>query len=112
SDQHGELIVYDEEVEYRFFEDKRMINHVVDSYTTSYEKFYSRQRISEVTPDNLISLPSVIEEGSVWLSVLESDVFSYPGMYLTKQGTHNRHYLNGSFPKYPLAWEPGGWGTF
>ena len=112
SDKAGELIVNDEEVEYRFFEDKRMINHEVDSYTTSYEMFYTRQMISEVAPGNLISLPSVIEEGGVWLSVLESDVFSYPGMYLTKKGIHNRNYLNGSFAKYPLAWEPGGWGTF
>jgi alpha-glucosidase len=112
SDEPGPLIVHGEEVEYRFFEDKPMINHVVDSFTTSYEKFYSRQMISEVSPDNLISLPSVINAGKVHLSVLESDVFSYPGMYLTKKGTHNRHYLNGTFPKYPLKWEQGGWGSF
>lgn len=112
SNKSGELIIYDEEVEYRFFEDKPMVNHVVDSFTTSYEKFYTRQMISDVTPDNLISLPSVINAGPVYLSVLESDVFSYPGMYLTKKGTHNRNYLSGSFPKYPLKWEQGGWGSF
>jgi len=110
----GELIVYDEEVEYRFFEDKQMFNHVVDSFTTSYEKFYSRQKISEVTPERLISLPCVIEAQpeQVWLSIVESDLVSYPGMYLTKEGTHNRNYISGSFPRYPTAWHPGGWGTF
>lgn len=112
SNLEGELIVFDEEVEYRFWEDYQMINHVVDSYTSSYEKNYTRQKISEVKTTNLISLPSVIDQGSVKLAILESDVFEYPGFYLTKIGNHKRFYVDGSFPKYPTKWEPGGHSLF
>ncbi|MCB0685833.1 MAG: glycoside hydrolase family 97 N-terminal domain-containing protein, partial [Saprospiraceae bacterium] len=108
----GELLVYDEEIEYRFWENHKMINHVVDSYTTSYEKTYSRQYISDVGVDNLISLPSIIDVGEFKLAVVESDLYNYPGFYLTRKGSHNRYYLNGSFPKYPKKWEPGGHGLF
>lgn len=108
----GELLVYNEEVEYRFWEDHKMVNHLVDSYTTSYEKTYSRQTISQVEAGNLIGLPSVIDAGDIYLSVLESDLYGYPGMYLTKTPNHSRYYLNGSFAKYPIKWEQGGHGQF
>ena len=112
SNLDGELIVFDEEVEYRFWKDYPMINHVVDSYTSSYEKTYTRQKISDIKTDNLISLPSIIDQGSVKLAILESDVFEYPGLYLTKIGNHRRFYVNGSFPEYPTKWEPGGHSLF
>ncbi|MFW5831426.1 MAG: glycoside hydrolase family 97 protein [Prolixibacteraceae bacterium] len=112
SELNGELIVYDEEVEYRFWEDYPMINHIVDSYTTSYEKLYTRQNITDIKTDNLISLPSVIDQGDVKLAILESDIYEYPGFYLTKIGNHTRNYVNGSFPKYPTKWEPGGHSLF
>jgi len=112
SDLDGELIVYDEEVEYRFWEDHPMINHVVDSYTSSYEKNYTRQNISDITTENLISLPSIIDNGKLKLAILESDLYEYPGFYLTKKGNHTRYYLDGSFPKYPTKWEPGGHSLF
>jgi len=112
SELDGELIVYDEEVEYRFWEDYPMVNHIVDSYTTSYEKLYTRQKISDIGTENLISLPSVIDQGNLKLAITESDVFEYPGFYLTKIGNHSRYYVNGSFPKYPTKWEPGGHSLF
>lgn len=112
SDIDGELIVYNEEVEYRFWEDFPMVNHIVDSYTTSYEKLYTRQNISDIGTENLISLPSVIDQGTLKLAITESDVYEYPGFYLTKIGNHSRYYINGSFPKYPTKWEPGGHSLF
>lgn len=108
----GELIVNDEEIEYRFLENYPMVNHVVDSYTSSYETLYTRQHMSAVGTSNLISLPSIIDQGNVKLAIAESDVFEYPGFYLTRKGTHTRSYLNGSFAKYPLSWEPGGHSMF
>ena len=108
----GELLVYGEEVEYRFWKNHKMVNHVVDSYTTSYERTYSRQTISQVKAENLVSLPSIIQTDHLYLSVMESDLFEYPGMYLTKSANHGRFYLNGSFAKYPTKWEQGGHGLF
>ncbi|MCB0669951.1 MAG: glycoside hydrolase family 97 protein [Saprospiraceae bacterium] len=112
TDFTGELLVIDEEIEYRFWQNHAMINHVVDSYTTSYETTYTRQHISDIGTDNLVSLPSVIDQGSIKLAIVESDVFEYPGFYLTKKGNHGRYYVDGSLPKYPTRWEPGGHGLF
>lgn len=110
--QPGELIVYDEEVEYRFWDDYMMINHVTDSFYTSYEKFYTRQTIQEVPQDSIISLPSVIDQGNIKLAVLEADLYSYPGLYLTKKGQHRRNYIRGTLPKFPQRVEQGGWSEF
>nr|WP_321454223.1 glycoside hydrolase family 97 protein [uncultured Carboxylicivirga sp.] len=101
----GDLIVYDEEVEYRFWENHKMLSHIVDSYTTSFEKLYTRQTLREVTPENLISLPSTIIADNIRLTVLESDLFNYPGMYLSKSINHaHRSYLTAKFAKYPTEW--------
>lgn len=108
----GDLIIYNEEIEYRFWENHSMVNHVVDSYTTSYEMLYTRQRISEVRTDNLISLPAIIDQGPLKLAVVESDLYNYPGFYLTRKGNHGRFYLNASLPRYPTKWAPGGHGLF
>ena len=101
----GDLIVYDEEVEYRFWDNHNMLSHIVDSYTTSFEKLYTRQTLRQVTPENLISLPSTIIADKVRLTVLESDLFNYPGMYLSKSINHaHRSYLTAKFAKYPAEW--------
>ncbi len=108
TDFKGEMIVYNEQVEYRFPEDHEMINHVVDSYTTSYEKLYTRQPVTDVTPENLISLPSVVDAGAVKLAILESDLYDYPGMYLSKKTGHRWPQFSAKFPQYPLKTEVGG----
>lgn len=108
----GELIVNGEQVEYRFWEDHPMVNHLVDDFQTSYEKYYTRQPISAVKGTNLISLPSLILTPTVKLAVLEADLVSYPGLYLTRAAQTGLTQLLGSFPSYPLKWEKGGWCNF
>ncbi len=93
----GELIVYDEEVSYRFHDNHMMINHIVDSYTTSYEKMYTRQRITAIRPENLVSLPSVVSMPGLKLAIMEADLFSYPGMYLSKRSAHSWNRFCGKF---------------
>lgn len=104
----GELIVYDEMVQYRFNDNYMMVNHVVDSYTTSYEKVYTRQRITGFGPENLISLPSIVEAGNLKLAIMEADLYEYPGMYLSKRSAHSWNRFSGKFAKYPLKEELGG----
>jgi alpha-glucosidase len=104
----GELIVYDEMVQYRFNDNHSMVNHVVDSYTTSYEKFYTRQKITGFGPENLISLPSIVDAGIVKLAIMEADLFEYPGMYISKHSAHSWNRFSGKFAKYPLKEELGG----
>ncbi|WP_026475697.1 glycoside hydrolase family 97 protein [Alkaliflexus imshenetskii] len=108
----GDLVVFDEEVEFRFWNNFRMINHVVDAFDTSYEEVNTRQNILDVTPSNLVSLPSIIDQENLKLAILESDVYNYPGMYLSKTLAHTWPYLNGKFPRYPLEWREGGHNRF
>ncbi len=108
----GEMIVLEEEVEFRFWDNFNMINHVVNAFDSSYEEIYSRQKILDVTPSNLVSLPSIVDQGNLKLAILESDVFNYPGMYLSKTIAHTWPYLNGKFPKYPIEWKEGGHNRF
>jgi alpha-glucosidase len=100
-----QLIINDEEVEFRFLDNHPMVNHIVDSYATSYEKLYTRQTVNDLTRENLVSLPSVVLADNLRLVITEADLFDYPGLYLTKKANRWPH-LKGSFPKYPTAWEP------
>jgi alpha-glucosidase len=96
------LVVNNENVEYRFAKNFNMVNHIVDSYATSYERLYTRQTINDVTVKNLVSLPSVILADDLRLVIVEADLFEYPGLYLTKRLSRFPQ-LKGSFPPYPLA---------
>ncbi|MFW5877811.1 MAG: glycoside hydrolase family 97 protein [bacterium] len=108
TDLKDELIVYDETVEYRFSGNHDMMNHIVDNYTTSYEKLYTDQKITDIRKGDLVSLPSLVLMDNYKLAILESDVFEYPGMYLGKRYNHSWNKISGSFPEYPLETEVGG----
>lgn len=111
SDKKGEMTIIDEEVEYRFDSNYPVITLVVSGFESSYEKFYTRQKIQDIKTGTLVSTPAIVNQHGLKLAVLESDIFDYPGMYLTR-GKHNFNILNGTFPKYPLKWEKGGLNNF
>ena len=108
----SEIEVMNEEVEYRFLRDYEVVSHVVADFQTSYEKFYTRTRIGQIQEPDFSSLPFIVDQNRVKVAIVESDLFDYPGMYLMKKGENNRSYLNGIFPKYPLADVPAGWCQF
>ncbi len=101
----GELIVYNEEVSYRFLENLNMMNHEVSSFFSSSEELYTHKKISDIRTSTLISLPSLIKARNVYLSVLESDLYNYPGMYLSKKVETFRNNLDAKFPAYPAKTE-------
>ena len=104
----NQLIVYDEEVEYRFWKDYPMVSQMLNDFESSYEGYYSHNKISDVKSSNLIGLPSIIDQKDLKLAITEADVFEYPGLYLTKNGNPNRFYLSGTFPNYPVQSAIGG----
>lgn len=108
----GELIIFDEEVRYNFTGDYQMLNHIVGSIATSYESLYTRQKVTEVEFGKLVSLPSLVMAGKVKLAIVESDLFSYPGMYLTKRVDHSWPQISGTFSRFPLKAEVGGMNNF
>jgi alpha-glucosidase len=108
----GNLTILDEEVEYRFLENYNVIAHVVADFQTSYEKLYSRMKIADMKEEEFSSLPFMVDNGKLKLLISESDLYQYPGMYITRPGNNNRHYLSGLFPAYPKSVEQGGWCQF
>ncbi len=97
-----------EEVGFRFLQDHALVAHVVGDFQTSYEKLYTKYKISEVEEEEFISLPLVVKTPTCKLAITEADLYDYPGMYVRKLGNNNRFFLDGLFPYYPMAWEPGG----
>ncbi len=101
-----------EEVNYNFPKDADLFAHVVGDFQTSYEKLYTRYKVTEVVEEEFISLPLLVNQGDVKLVVTEADLLDYPGMYLKKFKTNNRPELSGLFPQYPTKARRDGIGMF
>lgn len=108
TDMEGQITVTAEEVAYRFLEDHPLVAHVVGDFQTSYEKLYTKYKISEVIEEEFISLPLVVDAPQHKLAIVEADLFDYPGMYIERIGNNNRFILSALFPAFPTQWEPGG----
>ncbi len=104
----GELTIYDEVVEFRFLNNHTVTSLELDSYTTSYEKMYTSQRITEFGPDDLLALPSLVVTPGLKLTVTEADLYEYPGMYLSKRSPHPWNRFCGKFQGYPTQEAVGG----
>jgi alpha-glucosidase len=57
----------------------------LNSFTSSYEKRYSRKRVAELPGDWLLGLPMLVElPGTGWAAVTEANLTDYAGMYLAR----------------------------
>ena len=100
--QHSDLFIKDELAEFNFNKDYTAYL----PYTTNEKKPMAMafQNIYDVTPlskaqSKLAFLPVTVDCGSVKLALLESDLESYPGMFVqTQQGKYG---LKGVFAPYP-----------
>ena len=114
-----EIRAYDEGVAYRFYTTNKketiIANEMADfsfpedskawlAYSTNDEKpfamafqnYYDETKLSEAK-DKYAFLPATIQSGDVKVTILESDLRSYPGMFLKADGNH----LKAAFAKYP-----------
>ena len=62
----------------------------------AFQNFYDETKLSEAQ-DKYAFLPATIESGDVKVTILESDLRSYPGMFLKAEGKS----LKAAFAKYP-----------
>lgn len=120
------LRIYDEGVAYRFFTTRPEETIVTDeaadfcfpddhkawlAYSTNEEKpfamafqnCYHETSLPEARSQYAF-LPATVESGHVKVTILESDLRSYPGMFVRADGTH----LKAAFAKYPkrMAYHP------
>ena len=65
-------------------------------FAMAFQNFYDETLLSKAQ-DKYIFLPATIESGNVKVTILESDLRSYPGMFLKANGTS----LKAAFAKYP-----------
>lgn len=110
---------YDEGVAYRFYTTNKKGTIIADetadfcfpenakawlAYSTNDEKpfamafqnYYDETHLSKAK-DKHIFLPATIESGDVKVTILESDLRAYPGMFVKADGLH----LRAAFAKYP-----------
>ena len=76
---------------------------VEESFLTHSERLYERLRASRVEPETMAHLPVLASwTGRAKVAITESDLRSYPGLYLAGTGTST---LVGVSPAYPAAVE-------
>ncbi len=105
--------VIDEEASFCFADDYKILLDVTGSFQTSFEQIRHWMQISEMTEENIATLPAVVDfKGKLKIAITDADVRDYPGMYIYKPGSNGRFHLKAMFPKCPATTAQGGWGLF
>jgi alpha-glucosidase len=102
-EREGEIIVGAEEMSLTLAGDPEIWFPTEESFLTHSERLYERVHSTEIGPGTMASLPVLAAwEGGPKLAITESDLRSYPGLYLGGTGTRR---LVGVLPAYPAAEE-------
>ena len=102
-----ETIIAVETAEFSFPEDsKAWLAYSTNDekpFAMAFQNYYDETKLSEAQ-DKYAFLPATIESGDVKVTILESDLRSYPGMFLMPEGKS----LKAAFAKYPkkMAYYP------
>lgn len=96
----GDYIINSEQADFTFTRD--FTSYLPHSTNPKKPEAMAFQATFDVAPisqqgSTLVFLPGTIDCGTAKLTILESDLNSYPGMFLSAEGTT----LKGWFPKYP-----------
>jgi alpha-glucosidase len=96
-----EVRVYGEEAAFRFPNNFIVYYPQEDSFYSHNERKYLPQRLNEIAPEFIASLPAVVDVGQgAKVAIAESDVEDYPGLWL--HGGAPNFVINATFPPYPL----------
>src|SRR6266567_483693 len=92
--------IYGEESAFNFSANDIVYYPQEDSFFSHNERKYLPQHLREIAPEFLATLPAVVDVGEgAKVAIAESDVDSYPGLWL--RGT-SENGLTATFPPYPL----------
>jgi alpha-glucosidase len=81
----SDLVIGDEKTEFALPRDARAHALPLNSFTTSYERYYQKRPVTDIPGDWLIGLPLLLEiPGSGWAAITEANLTDYAGMYLAK----------------------------
>jgi alpha-glucosidase len=91
--------IYGEDGAFNFASDFVVYYPQEDSFYSHNERKYLPQRLSEISPEFIATLPAVVDiGGGAKLAIAESDLEDYPGLWL--RGT-SRNGLAATFAAYP-----------
>jgi alpha-glucosidase len=92
--------VYGEEAHFNFSSNFVVYYPQEDSFFSHNERLYVPQKLSEILPEFIASMPAVVDTGkSPKIAIAESDLEDYPGLWLRGPGGNG---LAATFPPYPL----------
>lgn len=118
STRKGDYTVKNEVSEWDFAEDNTVYgsyvkfnrkgtgNAIEKQYYNSFENIYFTQPMSKMDPERLMFLPLLVEVDGKKVCITESDLMSYPGMYLYNSNGDTT--LEGNFAPYPDKVTQGG----
>jgi alpha-glucosidase len=96
----GQVKVYGEEAAFNFSANDIVYYPQEDSFFSHNERKYLPQHLREIAPEFIATLPAVVDVGEgAKVAIAESDVDSYPGLWLHGTGGNG---LAATFPPYPL----------
>lgn len=106
-----EVVVNNEQVQYNFSGDPKVYAAYVsprtkeDQYFNSFENTYTVTKLSGLEPEkNILSPMTVAVNDSIKVTLTESDLEQYPGLYYTGTGRN----IEGRMAPYPKVVEQGG----
>ena len=93
--------VFGEEADFNFPSNDVVYYPQEDSFYSHNERKYLPQKLSEIAPTFIATLPAVVDVGNgAKLAIAESDLSDYPGLWL--RGGAPQFALHATFPPYPL----------
>ena len=93
--------VYAEEADFNFPSNDVVYYPQEDTFYSHNERKYLQQKLSEIAPMFIATLPAVVDVGNgAKLVIAESDLSDYPGLWL--RGGAPQFALHATFPPYPL----------
>jgi alpha-glucosidase len=93
--------VYGEEADFNFPSNFVVYYPQEDTFYSHNERKYLPQKLSEIAPMFIATLPAVVDVGNgAKLAIAESDLSDYPGLWL--RGGAPQFALHATFPAYPL----------
>ncbi len=103
----GETVIKDEKAEFNFAgDDKAWLPYSTNPRkpeAMAFQNWYTVQNLSEGSKDNLAFLPATVDAGKVKVTILESDLKAYPGMFVKAE--KGKTSLSGVFSKYPKTFD-------
>ena len=93
--------VYAEDADFNFPSNDVVYYPQEDTFYSHNERKYLPQKLSEIAPMFIATLPAVVDVGNgAKLAIAESDLSDYPGLWL--RGGAPQFALHATFPPYPL----------